>query len=60
MNYTVSPKNKTLYSCRQMLTVFQTSFMLDTHTQPFNGPFSGTTRMSRYQKGKTNLDFTEA
>jgi len=31
-----------------------------THTHPFNGPFSGTTRMSRYQKGKTNLDFTEA
>ena len=23
----------------------------------FNGPFSGTTRVSRYQKGKTNLDF---
>jgi len=30
-----------------------------THTQPFNGPLSGTTRVSRYQKGKTNLDFTE-
>ena len=29
-------------------------------THPFNGPFSGTTRVSRYQKGKTNLDFTEA
>jgi len=27
---------------------------------PFNGPFSGTTRVSQYQKGKTNLDFTEA
>jgi len=26
----------------------------------FNGPFSRTTRVSRYQKGKTNLDFTEA
>ena len=31
-----------------------------THTHPFNGPFSGTTRVSRYQKGKINLDFTEA
>ena len=31
-----------------------------THTHPFNGPFSGTIRVSRYQKGKTNLDFTEA
>jgi len=26
----------------------------------FNGPFSGTTQVSRYQKAKTNLDFTEA
>ena len=26
----------------------------------FNGPFFGTTPVSRYQKGKTNLDFTEA
>jgi len=26
----------------------------------FNSPFSGTTRVSRYQKDKTNLDFTEA
>jgi len=31
-----------------------------THTHPFNGPFSGTNRVCRYQKGKTNLDFTEA
>jgi len=31
-----------------------------THTHPFNGPFSGTTRVNRYQKDKTNLDFTEA
>jgi len=30
------------------------------HTHPFNVPLSGTTQMSRYQKGKTNLDFTEA
>ena len=27
---------------------------------PFNGPFSGTTRVSRYQKGRTNLEFAEA
>ena len=31
-----------------------------THTHPFNGPLSGTTRVSQYQKGKTSLDFTEA
>jgi len=34
------------------------------HTQrlhtAFNGHFSRITRVSRYQKGKTNLDFTEA
>jgi len=30
------------------------------HTHPFNGPFSGTTRVSQYKKGKTNLNFTEA
>jgi len=30
------------------------------HTHPFNGPFSGTTQVSQYEKGKTNLDFTEA
>ena len=34
--------------------------VLHTHTHPFNGPLSGTTQVSRYQKGKTNLDFTEA
>ena len=30
-----------------------------TYICPFNSPFSGTTR-SRYQKGKTNLNFTKA
>jgi len=30
------------------------------HTHPFNGPLSGTTNVSWYQNGKTNLDFTEA
>jgi len=31
-----------------------------THTHTFNGSLPGTTRVSRYQKGKTSLDFTEA
>jgi len=31
-----------------------------THTHAYNSPFSGTTRVNQYQKGKTNLDFTEA
>ena len=30
------------------------------HTPPFSGSLSRTTRVSRYQKGKPNLDFTEA
>ena len=35
-------------------------FMFYTQTHPFNGPLSGTTQVSRYQRGKTNLDSTEA
>ena len=34
--------------------------VLYTQTHPFNGPLSRTTWVSRYQKGKTNLDFTKA
>jgi len=34
-------------------------YLADTHT-PVKHPFSRTTRVSRYQQGKTNLDFTEA
>ena len=34
--------------------------MITITTHPFNGPLSGTTRVSRYQKSKTNLDFTDA
>jgi len=35
------------------------NFMYPTHTH-FNDPLSRTTLVSRYQKCKTNLDFTEA
>jgi len=38
----------------------QFTLQLHTHTHPFNGPLSGSTRVSRYQKGKTNLDFNGA
>ena len=34
--------------------------VLYTTTHTFNGPLSGITRVSRYQKGKTNLDFNGA
>ena len=33
---------------------------IHTYMHTFNGPLSGTTWVSRYQKSKTNLDFTEA
>ena len=32
----------------------------NTHIHPFNGSLSRTSRVSQYQKGKINLDFTEA
>ena len=41
-----------------MLSLYYSTGQLYAHT--FNGPLSGTTRVSWYQKGKTNLDFTEA
>jgi len=34
--------------------------ILHAHIHPYNGPLPGTTQVSQYQKGKTNLDFTEA
>ena len=43
-------------ACMSVMCEYDT----DTHTHPCKGPFSGTTRVCRYQKGKTNLDFTEA
>ena len=40
-------------------TAASRSLGLYTHT-PVNGPLSGTTRVSQYQKGKANLDFVGA
>ena len=53
------------WKCRRGLPVNTTPQLLKrhthTHAHTFNGPLSRTTRvMIRYQKGKTNLDFTEA
>jgi len=41
-------------------SLFGISTLCILHTHPFNGPLSRTTQVSRYQKGKTDLDFTEA
>ena len=47
--------------CCQVATISSMAFPIGVlNTHPFNGPLSGTTRVSQYQKGKTNLDFTEA
>ena len=51
-------QNKKNGSCQDDTTLKQVQ-KKHTHTHPFNGPLSGTTQVSRYQKGKTNLDFTE-
>jgi len=47
------------YSRTRGRILFLKIYLTHTHTR-FNGPLSGTTRVSRYQKGKTNLDSTEA
>jgi len=50
-------------SSKDMIADRQTRTQTDTrtHTHPFNCPLSALyIRVSRYQKGKTNLDFTEA
>ena len=47
-------------TCSGLLMQNATPGICAVHTQPRHGPLSTTTRVSRYQKGKTNLDFTEA
>ena len=51
---------KTLTLRSMLPNVYHNDAKAHTHTRAFNGPLSGTTRVSQYQKGKTNLDFTEA
>ena len=40
-----------------LLSVYAFLSKLVTHTHPFNGPLSGTTRVRRYQKGKNQSGF---
>jgi len=60
----VATVNPTYTACElaqmKLLYAIVTYTHTPTHTHPFNGAFSRTTQVSRYQKGKTNLDFTEA
>jgi len=49
-----------LMICQQKPLEIEKHVHTHIHTHPFNGPLSGTTQASWYQKGKTNLDSTEA
>ena len=53
-----SPGKGPLNVCVCVIIIIHTD--RHTHTHTFNGPLSGTTQVSQYQKGKTNLDYTEA
>ena len=55
----ITPDPTNEQKSRYYLDYFDNNYH-NTDTHPFNGPFSGNTQVSRYQKGKTNLDFTEA
>jgi len=57
---TVTMNTSKLTNEKNPYTKRKSQLFLMLHTHPFNGPFSGTTQVGRYQKGKTNLDFTEA
>jgi len=63
----LSDTHKVPATSRQPTTPTNTALHCHPQTQQqqqqqhtFNGLFSGTTQVSKYQKGKTNLDFTEA
>ena len=61
MTSSIKPEVHNVSQSRQSRTEPRTwATHTHTHTHPFNGPFPRTTRVSRYHKGKTNLDFTEA
>ena len=55
-------KHLSLYYGYQVCLIWFQVSLSHTHTVThlFNGPLSGTAWVSRYQKGKTSLDFTEA
>jgi len=59
---TLVPPNNNDYDCIFSLSAYCKLYCISSmqHTHPFNGPLSGTTQVSQYQKGKTNLDFTGA
>ena len=58
--YSYTPNHNRSYMLYYFGSAGKCMLKLWTHTHPFNGPLSGTARVSQYQKGKTSLDFTEA
>ena len=56
----VGRRHATRYVAVSMLTRLMVELQYlpaSSNEHPFNGPLFGTTQVSRYQKGKTNLDF---
>ena len=58
--YAISSPTRTVFFNTHFPTMSFLYILFLIHTHPFNCPLSGTTQVSRYQKGKTSLDFTEA
>ena len=54
------PVHRNQLRAQRLVTSMGKTLPFYTHTHPFNDPLSGTTRVSRYQKDNTNLDFTAA
>jgi len=45
-----------LHAFTTCISAVSTNINKNKNKHPFNGPLSGTTQVSRYQKGKINLD----
>jgi len=58
--FNTTSANAEIKSKRKLNVVHYAPHITTEYTHTFNGPLSRTNRVSRYQKGKTNLDFTEA
>ena len=54
---TIKIKPKKYQEYATALYKFSTYLFHNTHTHTFNGPFSGTTQVSQYQKGKNQSGF---
>ena len=58
--YTRSPATYIFQPDFRSQSCYKTAKPQRSNTHPFNDPLSRTTWVSRYQNGKTNLDFTQA